>query len=403
MKFIDRLPWSVERIGLIRVFWFPLVWTVVWFLWGFISPLGSWFSFAYIAQYFDPLKQTASLGGLSIINFIIALSVSISIEVYSQVVTIQERFFPKKSALVGLIFITFMLIYGSFSRLCFYGFFQRDIENFGIENSFNVACLINEDATPGYMLNHTRKVAPYSNLIMWSEEAANVYSQAELEAMYADAKDIAKAFSVYVAVAYEWFNAIPDSHKKKNMLTLIDPNGEIRFEYQKAYPVFIGEADVQPGPKVIPYIDDGKLGRIGGAICFDFDFPQYIAQAGSQNVDIMLQPSNTWGTIGYLHSVMDSFRAVEQGFTSVRCDFEGISGVYSPLGDVYSQDMTLEVGEFLTTIPIGLSRRTPYSIVGDAFAYFCCCLLGFSVGALIWAKRHGQMQPSLAYESLHSY
>ncbi len=47
-------------------------------------------------------------------------------------------------------------------------------------------------------------------------------------------------------------------------------------------------------------------------------------------VDIMVQPSWTWGPVGPLEFDTDAFRAVENGFTLLRCSSVGVSGVVSP-------------------------------------------------------------------------
>lgn len=76
--------------------------------------------------------------------------------------------------------------------------------------------------------------------------------------------------------------------ENKNMFTLFDPKGQVSFAYQKAHPVATVETTVIAGPNKLPVV--------GGAICFDMDFHNFIvAQAGDQKVNILLQPSWTWG------------------------------------------------------------------------------------------------------------
>ena len=64
------------------------------------------------------------------------------------------------------------------------------------------------------------------------------------------------------------------------------------WEYNKVHPV--------PGPDAaIQALGDGKLraldtpfGRLSSIICFDGDFPQLLAQAGTLSADVVLDPSN---------------------------------------------------------------------------------------------------------------
>lgn len=71
------------------------------------------------------------------------------------------------------------------------------------------------------------------------------------------------------------------------------------------------------GPARLPHADT-PYGRVSGAICFDMDHPSYVREAGLQRVDLMLQPSWTWGSIGQRHFATDALRAVENGFSLLR-------------------------------------------------------------------------------------
>ena len=64
-----------------------------------------------------------------------------------------------------------------------------------------------------------------------------------------------------------------------NHFVLIAPDGSVAWNYLKAYTVPVVEADVRPGPPVLP-VHDAPFGRLGGAICFDLDHPSYILQVG---------------------------------------------------------------------------------------------------------------------------
>src|SRR5438128_9761315 len=67
----------------------------------------------------------------------------------------------------------------------------------------------------------------------------------------------------------------------ENKLVLIDPTGRIAMSYVKAHPVMGWEASIMRvghgGIQVLPTAD----GRIGGAICFDAEFPSYIRRPAS--------------------------------------------------------------------------------------------------------------------------
>jgi apolipoprotein N-acyltransferase len=92
------------------------------------------------------------------------------------------------------------------------------------------------------------------------------------------------------------------------MMILVAPDGSIAWKYQKSHPVPVVEAGVEPGPDVVPVYDTmdlipGRSVRLGGSICFDLDYPDYIRQAGDKKVDIFLQPSWTWKVLDYYFTI----------------------------------------------------------------------------------------------------
>ncbi|CAI7807756.1 unnamed protein product [Closterium sp. NIES-53] len=114
-----------------------------------------------------------------------------------------------------------------------------------------------------------------------------------------------------------------------NSFMLIGPSGTPMLRYNKTHPVPSVEGNVLPGEGTLPVVDT-PLGRLSVAICFDLQFPALISQAGRQGVDILLQPSWTWGAIGHMTFETDAVRAAENGLTLLRCSSIGVSGVVSP-------------------------------------------------------------------------
>ncbi|CAI5993870.1 unnamed protein product [Closterium sp. NIES-65] len=155
-----------------------------------------------------------------------------------------------------------------------------------------------------------------------------------------------------------------------NTFALIDPSGAPILRYNKSHLFPSVEANVQPGPGTLPVVDI-PLGRLSVAVWFDMQFPALICQGGRQQVDILLQPSWTWGTvavpqpwqtvlpllirlphfpstlailrvdillqpswtwgaIGHMTFETDAVRAAENGLTLLRCSSIGVSGGVSP-------------------------------------------------------------------------
>jgi len=158
----------------------------------------------------------------------------------------------------------------------------------------------------------------------------------------------------------------------QNKLTLIQPDGRVAWEYLKARPV--------PGAESAHSVrGDGKLpeletpfGRLSSIICFDGDFPQLLAQAGTAGTDVMLDPSSDWHAIDPWHTQMASFRAIEQGFNLIRQTSKGLSAAFDYQGrrlasmdDYHTTDYAM-----ISEIP-SKGVHTVYSRFGDWFAWLC--------------------------------
>ena len=66
------------------------------------------------------------------------------------------------------------------------------------------------------------------------------------------AQILARNFSMYLGITYEQSSSSNlNSDSFYNMFTLINPMGQVVFQYQKALPVVGVEADVVPGDSVL--------------------------------------------------------------------------------------------------------------------------------------------------------
>jgi len=219
-----------------------------------------------------------------------------------------------------------------------------------------------------------------ARIIFWSETA--VYLLAEDEpALLARGREIARTNHIYLGMTLgTWTPGAPKP--LQNKLVLIEPDGNVAWQYLKAHPT--------PGPEAAASVpSDGKLkrvdspyGRIMAAICYDMDFPSLLAQAGAQRADIVLSPAGDWRAIDPRHTQMASFRAIEQGFNLVRQTNQGLSAAYDYQGHQLAH-MDQYQAEQLTMVAQVPTRgvRTFYSLFGDWLAWFCL----FALMGLVWS------------------
>jgi apolipoprotein N-acyltransferase len=175
---------------------------------------------------------------------------------------------------------------------------------------------------------------------------------------------------------------------------MIEPNGQIAWQYYKAHPV--------PGDEAaMSMTKDGKLrtldtpfGRLSSAICFDTDFPQLLAQAGMLGSDIVLSPSNDWRAIDPWHTQMASFRAIEQGINLDRQTSQGLSAAFD------YQGRSLSAMDHYQTTDYAMIAEVPtrgvgtiYSRLGDWFAWLSAAgLLVLVIQAFVHSRIRRQQR-----------
>ena len=215
-----------------------------------------------------------------------------------------------------------------------------------------------------------REMRAGAKIVFWGEGNALIFKEDEA-ALVARGAEIAAKHQVYLGMALAVWNqgkALP----LENKFVLIQPDGRVAWEYNKAHPV--------PGPDAaIQVRADGKLraldtpyGRLTSIICFDGDFPQLLAQAGALRADVMLDPSNDWRAIDPWHTQMVSFRAVEQGFNLIRQTSQGLSAAFDYQGKrLAAMDHYWTADYAMVSQVPTRGVRTIYSRLGDWFAWVC--------------------------------
>jgi apolipoprotein N-acyltransferase len=249
------------------------------------------------------------------------------------------------------------------------------------------------------------RVAAGDAIVLMSEEAFGVHSDEEERELLDRALTTVAASPLadaYLGVTY--LKTPEGATMSTNQFALLSNNqpnySAPLWNYHKTHPVPLIEDDVTPGSGVLPLYTSPTLGRLSGSICFDMDFPLTIQQAGQNQVDVMLQPSWTWGAILSRHFDGDAVRAVENGFTLFRCSSDGESGIVGPRGRVLARSYTGHEPEAvaLYSLPLNSHVNTIYNNGGLAFDWLC---LAGSVVVYYWAFVAARPDYS-GYTAMHS-
>jgi apolipoprotein N-acyltransferase len=118
-----------------------------------------------------------------------------------------------------------------------------------------------------------------ARIVFWAEISAEVLKKDEAE-LITRGGDLAARHQAYLGMALAVHNE-GRTPSVENKLILIEPDGHVAWEYNK----------VRPVPGDLQILGDGRLrvletpyGRISSIICFDGDFSQLLAQAGTLTV-----------------------------------------------------------------------------------------------------------------------
>lgn len=201
-----------------------------------------------------------------------------------------------------------------------------------------------------------------AQLVAWNEAAAFVEAEDEAP-LLARGEETARRLGIDLVLAY----AVLVSREPVlfgNRWVWFDPTGAKVQTYDKHHPV-PGEPSVR-GTDPIRVVER-PWGKVGGAICYDYDFPALAAEHGRQGAVLAVVPSSDWLGIDPYHTWMARVRAIEQGFSLVRPVRWATSGAYDAYGRARGTMSPWEDNDrvMVATVPIR-QVRTWYTRLGDA-------------------------------------
>jgi apolipoprotein N-acyltransferase len=378
---------SPRRAGFAATLIFPAAVVALEYVLSLVSPLGTWNALAYSQTHNLPLIQVASVTGIYGVSFVAAWFGAVVNWAW------EHKFKWKKigrGAITYAAIVTAVLLHGG-ARLAL----SRAGETVRVAGVISRTFFLTEhpelwapllageplsrEATAALraetaalnddLLARTRKEARAgAKVVIWGEAGAQLLAEDET-ALTARGRELARQERIYLGMALATLN--PGNAKPvTNKFTLINPAGNVAWDYLKSKPV--------PGPEAaITCRGDGRIptletpyGRLGGAICYDMDFPAMIRQAGQAGADVMLVPAHDWRELGDLHADLAVFRAVENGFSLFRPDNEGVSLAADWLGRPLAT-----TDYFSTADPVIIAYlpkrgvQTAYARAGDVFAW----------------------------------
>ena len=340
-----------------------------------LTPLGSWGSAAYTQIDNIIILQSVSIFGLAGLGFVIYFVNSMLTEIILHRKDTFSKIIPVSILLAGI------LIFGSL-RLDIYNSGSRDqikVAAVGTDSDVGglpIPSLEIRESNRATLFERTEKAAVSdAKMVVWNE-ASTVILPDEEAAWNSRLSTLARANSITLIAGYVvLISESPFKFENKYMMFL--PDGSQGYEYNKHEPV-PGEPSLK-GDEIIETINiDGV--KVGGAICYDYDFP-YLARAFGQNsADIVAVPSSDWRGIDPIHTKMAALRSIEQGHSVLRSTRFGLSAAINPIGELVTQMSSFNENDRIMMAHLPVNKIfTLYGLIGDLFVYVCIAFICFSL------------------------
>jgi apolipoprotein N-acyltransferase len=428
---VIAVPYGADKLaagrlhGLARTLVLPAVDTGLAVLVGLDqgSPLGSWGATGYTQVANLPLLQATSVLGVYGLSFVIMWAAPVVNELW------ERRFDVRAARLVvvpfGVVVLAALLFGGirlamtaSPAQVAQMAALAPDRDLDAARAAANIEArprtaadrerLAGQHLAPVLddLFVRTRRAARAgAKVVAWSEAAGIAFKEDE-QAVLDQAAGVARDEGIYLELGMAFILPATEHPTAENRSILIDPAGEVVWDYDKAT-VVPGDGNAL-GSGELPVVDT-PYGRLSVAICFDADFPWLVRQAGRADVDVLLVPSSDWGPVGPMHADMAVVRAVENGVSILRPTRKGTSLAIDPYGRTlasadYFASRETRAGAFgprdvasrddqtmLAAVPIE-GATTVYPVLGDAVGW--ASLAGVIVAAgVVGVRRRRRSRP----------
>jgi len=370
---------------------FPLAMVAAEYLASF-NPFGTWGSIAYSQYESLTLLQLLSITGLYGITFLVGWFASVAESLWAAGFDVRKA---RREATAFALCLFAVLLYGG-ARLALFPPGSETIRVASITRpdeklfpyppgaNLNRRVMMGEplsDAEIAQLRQRSNRIADFlleradleaqagAKAITFGEFNFPVLLPYEPELIH-QAGELAQRRGIYIGLPLAVFN-IGHKPSAEDKLVMIEPSGQVAWEYHKTKLPPGEEAVAAPGSGQLP-VTATPYGRLGAAVAFDMDFPALLLQAGRKHADFMIVPENEYPQIDPMHSRMALYRAVENGFNfllhasqslSLACDYQG--RVYALMDHYHAADRVL-VAQLPTK-----GVRTIYSRGGYLFPWIC--------------------------------
>ena len=356
-----------------NIFLFPLSVSFCEYLFSF-NFIANHNIYAYALRDNNQMLQICSLFGCYFLSFVIALFSSIldySLNLYTNEKTIS------KFVICYAILISFIYFFGCL-RLVIHE--ERGTYNVGASIGISNAIYEHEqsaehsvrelDEYVQYINTTIRKAKGADCKIMtYAEEAFALFETNKTE-LIKRVSDLAKENKIFVLLPLD-IAQNDDGDDNTNEAILISDEGVPIYNYVKQHLVPLMETDYNTPSDSEVKVVNTSLGMMTTVICYDINFPYFINNLSREHFDILLIPSWDWDYMAELHSVELRYRAIENGFNTVKNTANGNTISMDYKGRILSYFISKDCEDYFLVNTINQKGvKTLYSYIGIFFNYF---------------------------------
>ena len=353
-----------------NIFLFPLSVAFCEFLFSFCF-IANHNIYAYALRENTQILQICSLFGCYFLSFVIALFSSIldySINLY-----VNEKVISK-FVICYIILMSLIYLFG-FIRLILPE--EKGTYNIGASIGISNEIYEHEQSADNYFreldeyvqyINDTMRKAKGAGcqIMTYAEEAFGIYLVNKTEIINRVSK-LAQEYQIYVLLPLDIGQ---DNDINTNEAILISDKGDLLYNYQKQHLVPYIESDYDTLTDEVKVVNT-SLGKMTVVICYDINFPYFINNLSREHLDILLIPSWDWDGIAEFHSVELRYRAIENGFNTIKNTANGNTISFDYKGRILSYFISKDCEDYFLVNTINRKGvKTLYSYIGIFFNYF---------------------------------
>ncbi|MCB9764365.1 MAG: hypothetical protein H6739_31620 [Alphaproteobacteria bacterium] len=345
------------------------------------SELGSWGASAYTQLDDLALMQTASVFGLAGVGWMVAQAGAVIALALAEP---GDRRWRIGAVLTGAL-VAAAQLFGAV-RLA------RDIEgplvtvagvvsDVGLDGGGLPEQATLDAATDALFERSALAMAHGAELVVWNEGAVAVAQDAE-PAFLERGLALSRAHGADLVLAY--VVPLDGMTRFENKYVWLTPQG-VAQTYLKHHPV-PGEGSVK-GTEPVTVLER-PYGRVGGAICYDYDFPAMGRAHAAQGAGLVVVPSSDWKGIDPYHTRMASIRGIEGGYAVLRPVRQATTGAFDAYGRARgSMSWFEDDGRVMLARVPATPVPTLYNRVGDVVPALSGVLLLLGVAPVVRRRR----------------